>query len=73
MTKTSNRDNWNPFASYPKQKPAAVPRWSDSPLFVEFLSKPPWSIPIQDTDWDTALPLYSTLIFLEKTPPTATL
>ncbi|WP_170863892.1 hypothetical protein [Microcystis aeruginosa] len=35
MTKTSNRDNWNPFASYLKQELAAVPWWSDSPLFVE--------------------------------------
>ncbi|AKV66893.1 hypothetical protein VL20_1747 [Microcystis panniformis FACHB-1757] len=37
------------------------------------MSKPPWSIPIQDTDWDTALQPDSTLIFLEKTPPSATL
>ncbi|GBF53049.1 hypothetical protein N0824_00899 [Microcystis sp. 0824] len=35
MTKTSNRDNWNHFASYLKQKLAAVPQWSDFPLFVE--------------------------------------
>ncbi|WP_043995685.1 hypothetical protein [Microcystis aeruginosa] len=69
MTKTSNRDNWNPFASYLKQELAAVPPWSDFP----FLSKPPWSIPIKDTDWDTALQPDSTLIFLEKTRPSATL
>ncbi|GCA91642.1 tetratricopeptide repeat protein [Microcystis aeruginosa] len=80
---TSNRDNWNHFASYLKQQLAAVPLWSDFPAFAEttadFYELLPMVNPhldllrIEDTYWDTAFQLYSTLIFLEKTPPTATL
>ncbi|NCR07013.1 MAG: tetratricopeptide repeat protein [Microcystis aeruginosa LG13-11] len=80
---TTNRDNWNHFASYLKQQLAAVPLWSDFPPFAEttadFYELLPMVAPhldllrIEDTYWDTAFQLYSTLIFLEKTPPTATL
>jgi hypothetical protein len=80
---TSNRDNWNHFASYLKQQLAAVPLWSDFAPFAEttadFYELLPMVNPhldllrIEDTYWDTAFQLYSALIFLEKTPPTATL
>ena len=80
---TTNRDNWNHFASYLKQQLAAVPLWSDFPAFAEttadFYELLPMVNPhldllrIEDTYWDTAFQLYSALIFLEKTPPTATL
>lgn len=80
---TTNRDNWNHFASYLKQQLAAVPLWSDFLPFAEttadFYELLPMVNPhldllrIEDTYWDTALQLYSTLILLEKTPPTATL
>lgn len=79
----TNRDNWNHFASYLKQKLTAVPLWSDFPTFAEttadFYELLPMVNPhldllrIEDTYWDTAFQLYSTLIFLEKTPPTPTL
>lgn len=80
---TTNRDNWNHFASYLKQQLAAVPLWSDFAPFAEttadFYELLPMVNPhldllrIEDTYWDTAFQLYSALIFLEKTPPTATL
>ncbi|GBL15101.1 hypothetical protein MTo_02411 [Microcystis aeruginosa NIES-1211] len=35
MTKTSNPDNWNHFASYLKQELAAVSLWPDFPPFAE--------------------------------------
>lgn len=80
---TTNRNNWNHLASYLKQKLAAVPLWSDFKPFAEttadFYELLPMVNPhldllrIEDTYWDTAFQLYSALIFLEKTHPTATL
>jgi hypothetical protein len=80
---TTNRDNWNHLASYLKQKLAAVPLWSDFKPFAEttadFYELLPMVNPhldllrIEDTYWDTAFQLYSALIFLEKTHPTAPL
>lgn len=80
---TTNRDNWNNLAYYLKQQLAAVPLWSDFKPFAEttadFYELLPMVNPhvdllrIEDTYWDTAFQLYSALILLEKTPPTATL
>lgn len=80
---TTNRDNWNHLAYYLKKKLAAVPLWSDFKPFAEttadFYELLPMVNPhldllrIEDTYWDTAFQLYSALIFLEKTSPTATL